>query len=67
MPKRHPASPIAVESRILFLRHQRVILDVDLAELYGVPVRGLTSRSSAIETDFLLTLSFNSKPKNIKS
>jgi hypothetical protein len=44
MPKRHPASPIAVESRILFLRRQRVILDVDLAELYGVPVRVLNQQ-----------------------
>ncbi len=37
-----PAS--AVESRILFLRHQRVILDVDIAELYGVPVRQLNQQ-----------------------
>jgi ORF6N domain-containing protein len=36
MPKR---SAFSVESRILFLRHQRVILDVDLAELYGVRVK----------------------------
>jgi hypothetical protein len=44
MPKRHATSPITVESRILFLRHQRVILDVDLAELYGVPVRVLNQQ-----------------------
>jgi hypothetical protein len=36
MPKRHGPSAFPVESRILFLRHQRVILDADLAELYGV-------------------------------
>jgi hypothetical protein len=33
-----------VESRILILRHQRVILDSDLAELYGVPVRQLNQQ-----------------------
>src|ERR1022692_4062146 len=44
MPKRHGASAIAVESRILFLRRQQVILDVDLAELYGVPVRALNQQ-----------------------
>jgi len=33
-----------VESRILFLRGQRVLLDVDLAELYGVEVRQLNQQ-----------------------
>jgi len=32
---------VRVESRILVLRGQKVILDNDLAELYGVPVRQL--------------------------
>ncbi len=44
MPKRRGAPAFAVESRILFLRHQRIILDVDLAELYGVPVRVLNQQ-----------------------
>lgn len=44
MPKRHGTSAFAVESRILFLRHQRVILDADLAELYGVPVKVLNQQ-----------------------
>ena len=44
MPKRRATSPFAVESRILFLRHQRVILDADLAELYGVPVKRLNEQ-----------------------
>ena len=34
----------AVESRILLLRHQRVILDTDIAELYGVPVKVLNQQ-----------------------
>lgn len=44
MPKRRGTPLIAVESRILFLRHQRVILDADIAELYGVPVRRLNEQ-----------------------
>jgi hypothetical protein len=44
MPKRRGTPAIAVESRILFLRHQRVILDADIAELYGVPVRVLNQQ-----------------------
>ena len=44
MPKRQGASAFPVESRILFLRHQRVILDADLAELYGVPVKVLNQQ-----------------------
>ncbi len=35
---------IPVDSRILILRHQRVILDSDLAELYGVTVKGLNQQ-----------------------
>ncbi len=38
MPKRR-GSVFSVESRILFLRRHRVILDADLAELYGVAVK----------------------------
>ena len=41
MPKRPAQLAIPVESRILILRHQRVILDSDLAELYGVTVKQL--------------------------
>jgi phage regulator Rha-like protein len=44
MPKRPPELAISVESRILFLRQQRIILDSDLAELYGVPVRQLNQQ-----------------------
>jgi hypothetical protein len=44
MPKRSAASALAVESRILILRNQRVILDADLAGLYGVPVKRLNEQ-----------------------
>jgi len=35
---------VPVESRILILRHHRVILDTDLAELYGVTVKRLNEQ-----------------------
>jgi hypothetical protein len=60
MPGRHGRPISAVESRILFLRHRRVILDRDLAELYGVPVRQLNQQvkrnSERFPSDFLLQL-----------
>ena len=40
MPKT-TALTVPVESRILVLRQQKVILDSDLAELYGVSVKRL--------------------------
>jgi hypothetical protein len=43
MPK-HRGTVFSVESRILFLRGRRVILDRDLAELYGVPVKRLNEQ-----------------------
>jgi phage regulator Rha-like protein len=44
MPKRSTTLAVPVESRILILRHQRVILDSDLAELYGVTVKRLNQQ-----------------------
>lgn len=44
MPKRPVALSVHVESRILILRQQKVILDSDLAELYGVPVKRLNQQ-----------------------
>jgi ORF6N domain len=44
MPKRGEKLAFAVESRILFLRHHRVILDADIAQLYGVPVKRLNEQ-----------------------
>jgi len=46
MPKRERAPIFSVESRILFLRRQKVILDTDLAQLYGVPVKRLNQQVS---------------------
>ena len=61
MPKRVSAPVFAVESRILILRHHRVILDVDLAELYGVSVKRLnqqvTRNQERFPSDFMFQLS----------
>ncbi len=44
MPKRPAMLSVPVESRILIVRRQRVILDSDLAELYGVTVKRLNQQ-----------------------
>jgi hypothetical protein len=44
MSKAQTALAIPVESRIFVLRQQKVILDRDLAELYGVPVKRLNEQ-----------------------
>jgi hypothetical protein len=50
----------AVESRILFLRSQRVILDADIAKLYGVPVKRLNEQvkrnQERFPSDFMFQL-----------
>lgn len=52
---------VPVESRILVLRGQKVILDSDLAELYGVPVKRLNEQvkrnRERFPTDFMFQLS----------
>jgi ORF6N domain-containing protein len=44
MSKRQTALAIPVESKILVLRQHKVILDADLAELYGVAVKRLNQQ-----------------------
>ena len=60
MPKRGAMPPFAVESRILILRHQSVILDVDIAELYGVTVKRLNEQvkrnQERFPSDFMFQL-----------
>ena len=60
MPKRPSQLALPVESRILILRHQRVILDSDLAELYGVTVKQLNQQikrnRERFPTDFMFQL-----------
>jgi hypothetical protein len=61
MPNPQSALVIPVESRILVLRQQKVILDSDLAELYGVPVKRLNEQVKRNEErfppDFMFRLS----------
>jgi len=49
-----------VGSKILVLRNQKVLIDTDLAELYGVPVKHLNQQvkrnSDRFPSDFLFTL-----------
>ena len=67
MPKRPALLAVPVESRILILRRQRVILDSDLAELYGVPVGRLNEQvkrnQQRFPSDFMFQL--NSKEDQI--
>jgi phage regulator Rha-like protein len=68
MPKRRGTPAFAVESCILILRHQRVILDVDLAKLYGVRVKRLnqqvTRNQERFPSDF--TFQLNAKEQTLR-
>jgi len=63
MPKTSPKLSVPVESRILILRRQRVILDTDLAELYGVTVKRLNEQiqrnRERFPSDFMFQLTAN--------
>jgi len=67
MPKRHSASAFAVESRIWFLRHQRVILDADLAQLYGVTVKRLNQQVARNQERFPSDFTFQLNSKEYES
>lgn len=60
MPKRTPTPTVPVESRITVLRHHKVILDADLAELYGVSVKRLNEQvkrnQERFPSDFMFQL-----------
>jgi phage regulator Rha-like protein len=60
MPKRRGAPVFSVESRIFFLRRQKVILDTDLAQLYGVSVKRLNQQTKRnrerFPSDFMFRL-----------
>ena len=54
-----------VERNILFIRSQKVILDTDLAELYGTTTKRLKEQvrrnRDRFPSDFLFELTFNEK------
>jgi len=60
MPKPSGTPIFSVESRILILRHHKIILDEDLAELYGVPVKRLNEQikrnQDRFPSDFMFQL-----------
>jgi hypothetical protein len=55
-----------VDSKILVLRGQRVILDTDLAELYGVPVRQLNQQAKRNAKRFPPAFRFQLSPHELK-
>jgi len=63
MPKKPSTLAIPVESRILILRHQRVILDSDLAELYGVTVKRLNQQVNRNQGRFPADFTFRLSAK----
>jgi len=63
MPKRHATPASVVESRILFLRHQRVILDSDIADLYGVSVKRLNEQVKRNQERFPSDFMFRLTPR----
>jgi len=67
MPKLHGASAFAVESRILFFRHQRIILDADLAQLYGVTVKRLNQQVARNQERFPSDFTFQLNSKEYES
>src|SRR5919197_752094 len=58
---------VSVESRILVLRQQKVILDSDLAELYGVPVKRLNEQVKRNQERFPPDFMFRLNPEESES
>jgi len=60
MEKNVAVIPVERIERLIFLiRGQKVMLDYDLADLYGVRQKGLSKPSEEISTAFLLILCLN--------
>ena len=54
---------VPIESRITILRHQKVILDTALAELYGVPVKRLNQQVNRNRERFPSDFMFQLTPR----
>lgn len=67
MPKPQTALTLPVESRIIVVRHQKVILDTDLAELYGVPVKRLNEQVKRNRERFPADFMFQLNPEERES
>jgi len=67
MPKRRATPAFSVESRILILRHHRVILDADLAKLYGVTVKRLNQQVTRNHERFPSDFTFQLNAKELET
>jgi hypothetical protein len=64
---RRRAAAVSIDLRILILRHQRVILDTALAELYDVPVKRLNEQTKRNRKRFPTDFMFQLTPRENKS
>jgi hypothetical protein len=64
---RRKASAVSIDLRILILRHQKVILDAALAELYSVPVKRLNEQIKRNRKRFPADFMFHLTPRENKS
>ena len=63
--------PVHVERKILVLRGERVMLDADLAELYGVPTKALVQavkrNRGRFPADFMFELTADEDEARLRS
>jgi len=64
---KNPVLGVPIERRIYLLRGRRVILDRDLAELYGVPTKVLNQTVKRHANRFPLDFMFKLNPKELKN
>jgi len=64
---RRKAVAVSIDLRILILRHQKVILDTALAELYSVPVKRLNEQIKRNRKRFPADFMFHLTPRENKS
>jgi hypothetical protein len=60
-----PLAPFHVESKILEVRGERVMLDADLADIYGVPTKALNQAVKRNEERFPEDFAFQLTPEEI--
>jgi ORF6N domain len=60
-----PATLLRIDNRIQSVREQRVMIDADLAELYGVPTKALNQavkrNAARFPSDFMFQLTADEK------
>jgi ORF6N domain-containing protein len=63
---RQRVAVVSIETRITILRHQKIILDTALAELYGVPVKRLNEQVNRNRERFPSDFMFQLTPRENK-